>query len=35
MVRVIEVKSILKRSEGKQNLLRPSGRFELPRLKLQ
>ena len=35
-VRVIEGKSILKRSEGEQNNLLPaSGRFELPRLKLQ
>ena len=35
MVRVIEGESILKRSERKQNLLGPSGRFELSRLKLQ
>ena len=35
MVRVIKGKSILKRSEGIQNLLRPNGRFELLRLKLQ
>ena len=35
MVRVIEGESILKRSERKQNLLGPSGRFDLSRLKLQ
>ena len=35
MVRVIEGKIVEKWAEGKQNLLRVSGRFELPRVKLQ
>ena len=35
MVRIIEGKIIQKLSEGKQKLLRVSGRFELLRVKLQ
>ena len=34
MVRVIEGKIVYKRSEGKQKLLRVSGKFELSRVKI-